>query len=149
MTPASARKARGASDRIPFRVRPMLATLVDEPFHRPGWVYEEKYDGYRILAYKEGREVTLLSRNAKDRTETFSEIARAIASAIVPREKPKGATRESAQASHPARARPTGRERSAASRRLAKKRRSAGRTARPRISTARTHATMSRTHKSL
>ena len=79
MTPASARKARGASDRIPFRVRPMLATLVDEPFHRPGWVYEEKYDGYRILAYKEGREVTLLSRNAKDRTETFSEIARAIA----------------------------------------------------------------------
>ena len=66
-------------DRIPFRVRPMLATLVDEPFHRPGWVYEEKYDGYRILAYKEGREVTLLSRNAKDRTETFSEVARAVA----------------------------------------------------------------------
>ena len=36
-------------DRIPFRVRPMLATLVRKPFHRPGWVYEEKYDGYRIL----------------------------------------------------------------------------------------------------
>lgn len=74
------RKARGASDRVPFRVQPMLATLVDEPFHRKGWVYEEKYDGYRILAYKEGREVTLYSRNAKDRTESFSEIARAIAS---------------------------------------------------------------------
>ncbi len=57
----------------------MLATLVDEPFHRKGWVYEEKYDGYRILAYKEGKEVTLFSRNAKDRTGTFSEIARAIA----------------------------------------------------------------------
>ena len=56
----------------------MLATLVAEPFHYPGWVYEEKYDGYRILAYKEGREVTLLSRNAKDRTETFREIARAL-----------------------------------------------------------------------
>ncbi|MDQ5857820.1 MAG: non-homologous end-joining DNA ligase [Acidobacteriota bacterium] len=64
---------------MPFRVRPMLATLVDEPFHRKGWVYEEKYDGYRILAYKEGKEVTLYSRNAKDRTETFSEVARAIA----------------------------------------------------------------------
>jgi bifunctional non-homologous end joining protein LigD len=64
---------------VPFRVQPMLATLVDEPFHRKGWVYEEKYDGYRILAYKEGKEVTLLSRNAKDRTDTFSEIARAIA----------------------------------------------------------------------
>ncbi len=34
----------------------MLATLVGEPFHKPGWVYEEKYDGYRILAYKEGDE---------------------------------------------------------------------------------------------
>ncbi len=53
----------------------MLATLVAEPFHRPGWVYEEKYDGYRILAYKEGSRVTLLSRNAKDRTASFREIA--------------------------------------------------------------------------
>jgi bifunctional non-homologous end joining protein LigD len=56
----------------------MLATLVPEPFHHPGWVYEEKYDGYRILAYKEGSRVTLLSRNAKDRTESFSAIAHAI-----------------------------------------------------------------------
>src|SRR5207248_11761863 len=64
--------------RIPFRVRPMLATLVDEPFHKPGWVYEEKYDGYRILAYKEGASVTLLSRNANDRTDAFSSIAKAV-----------------------------------------------------------------------
>lgn len=56
----------------------MLATLVPEPFHHPGWVYEEKYDGYRILAYKEGGRVTLYSRNAKDRTDTFSNVARAI-----------------------------------------------------------------------
>ena len=56
----------------------MLATLVDEPFHRPGWVYEEKYDGFRILAYKEGPDVHLLSRNGLDRTETFREIAEAI-----------------------------------------------------------------------
>lgn len=69
----------GRVDRVPFRIRPMLATLVSEPFHRPGWVYEEKYDGYRILAYKEGRRVTLYSRNAKDRTATFSEVAEAVA----------------------------------------------------------------------
>jgi len=56
----------------------MLATLVDEPFDRPGWVYEEKYDGYRILAYKEGSRVTLLSRNAKDRTDSFSAVAAAV-----------------------------------------------------------------------
>lgn len=56
----------------------MLATLVDDPFHRPGWVYEEKYDGYRILAHKEGDRVTLLSRNQKDRTESFREVANAV-----------------------------------------------------------------------
>src|SRR6202035_2499339 len=66
------------SDRIPFRVKPMLATLVAKPFHEPGWVYEEKYDGYRLLAYKEGSSVTLLSRNGNDRTASFSAIAAAI-----------------------------------------------------------------------
>jgi len=66
------------SGRIPFRVRPMLATLVREPFHRPDWVFEEKYDGYRILAYKEATGVTLLSRNGKDRTQTFAAVAQAV-----------------------------------------------------------------------
>lgn len=66
------------TERIPFRVRPMLATLVGQPFDRPGWVYEEKYDGYRILAYKEGGRVRLLSRNAKDRTDTYREVAAAV-----------------------------------------------------------------------
>ncbi len=67
------------SDRIPFRVHPMLATLVRKPFDKPGWTYEEKYDGYRILAYKEGAHVTLLSRNAHDRTKTFSIVAETVA----------------------------------------------------------------------
>ena len=56
----------------------MLATLVRDPFHRAGWVYEEKYDGYRILAYKERRRVHLMSRNANDRTATYEDIARAV-----------------------------------------------------------------------
>lgn len=66
------------AERIPFRVQPMLATLVARPFDKPGWIYEEKYDGYRILAYKEGSRVTLLSRNGKDRTETFAAVADAV-----------------------------------------------------------------------
>jgi bifunctional non-homologous end joining protein LigD len=49
----------------------MLATLVSKPFDEPGWVHEEKYDGVRILAYKEGSDVTLLSRNDKDRSASF------------------------------------------------------------------------------
>jgi bifunctional non-homologous end joining protein LigD len=64
--------------RIPFRIRPMLATLVREPFHRPGWVYEEKYDGYRLLAYKEGARVRLVSRNAHDRTAEYAGLAAAV-----------------------------------------------------------------------
>lgn len=63
---------------IPFRIQPMLATLVAEPFDKPGWVYEEKYDGDRLLAYKEDSRVRLLSRNAKDRTSHFPEIVAAI-----------------------------------------------------------------------
>jgi bifunctional non-homologous end joining protein LigD len=62
----------------------MLATLVPEPVNRPGWVYEEKYDGDRILAYKEGDRVLLLSRNQKDRTERFPGIVAAI-NALRPR----------------------------------------------------------------
>lgn len=58
----------------------MLATLVAEPFHKLGWVYEEKYDGIRLLAYKEGARVRLLSRNDIDRTGSFPKIAAAIAS---------------------------------------------------------------------
>jgi DNA ligase D-like protein (predicted ligase) len=72
------------SDRIPFHVDPMLPTLVKDPFDHPGWVYEEKYDGDRILAYKEGERVRLLSRNAKDHTAMFPKIAAAI-SAVVSR----------------------------------------------------------------
>jgi bifunctional non-homologous end joining protein LigD len=56
----------------------MLATLVPQPFDKPGWVYEEKYDGDRILAYKEDDRVQLLSRNGKDKTENFPGIAAAI-----------------------------------------------------------------------
>jgi ATP-dependent DNA ligase len=49
----------------------MLAQLVPAPFHRPGWVFEEKHDGYRILANKKGAKETLLSRNGIDRTVTL------------------------------------------------------------------------------
>lgn len=56
----------------------MLATLVDAPFARPNWVFEEKYDGVRILAYKEGSKVRLVSRSAIDRTARYPEIAAAV-----------------------------------------------------------------------
>ncbi len=60
-------------------IRPMLATLVEQPFHRPGWVYEEKYDGVRALASRQRGRVRLSSRNLKDITAEFPDIAGALA----------------------------------------------------------------------
>jgi bifunctional non-homologous end joining protein LigD len=70
--------------RLPARVAPMLATLVDAPFHRPGWIWEEKYDGIRLIALKEGGRVRLLTRNDKDRTADFPAAAEAVASLPAP-----------------------------------------------------------------
>jgi bifunctional non-homologous end joining protein LigD len=58
---------------------PMAPTQVREPFHREGWVYEEKVDGWRMLAYKDGVRVRLVSRNGRDHTRRFADIAAAIA----------------------------------------------------------------------
>ena len=57
----------------------MAPTLVREPFHRDGWVYEEKVDGCRILTYKDGARVRLVSRNGRDHTTRFADIAAAAA----------------------------------------------------------------------
>jgi bifunctional non-homologous end joining protein LigD len=40
----------------------MHPTLVREPFHRDGWVFEEKYDGWRIVAFRDREYVRLISR---------------------------------------------------------------------------------------
>jgi ATP-dependent DNA ligase len=53
----------------------MAPTLVREPFHRDGWVYEEKVDGWRMLAYKDGSRVRLLSRTSIDHAKRFPEVA--------------------------------------------------------------------------
>jgi len=62
----------------PFEVRPLQPTLV-QPFHRPGWVYEEKVDGWRIVAYKAGSSVRLVSRRGVDHTARFPGLTQAIA----------------------------------------------------------------------
>lgn len=59
-------------------IRLMLAETRDEPFSRKGWIYEIKYDGYRILAGRSGGDAGLLTRNANDATPTFPEVARAV-----------------------------------------------------------------------
>jgi bifunctional non-homologous end joining protein LigD len=62
----------------------MHPTQVREPFHRPGWVFEEKIDGWRMAAYKDGKRVRLLSRSGVDHSARFPELVAAVAS-LAPR----------------------------------------------------------------
>lgn len=48
---------------MPTWLEPMLATLTQERFDGPEWLFERKYDGIRLLAFKQGSAVRLLSRN--------------------------------------------------------------------------------------
>lgn len=56
----------------------MLAESRAQPFSRAGWVFEMKYDGYRIVAGRDGADVVLLSRNKRALTTAFPEIAKAV-----------------------------------------------------------------------
>jgi bifunctional non-homologous end joining protein LigD len=51
------------SDDFPDWLEPMAATLTQERFTGPEWIFERKFDGIRLLAYKRGRDVRLYSRN--------------------------------------------------------------------------------------
>jgi ATP-dependent DNA ligase len=62
----------------------MASTLVREPFHRPGWIYEAKYDGWRMLAFKDGARVRLTSGQGVDHTARFPELAFALSGLRAP-----------------------------------------------------------------
>ena len=66
---------------LPQRCEPMLATAVDAPFSRAGWLFEMKYDGVRALATVRGDRVTLRGRRGRDETARFPEAA-ALAGAL-------------------------------------------------------------------
>src|SRR6478736_5246206 len=48
---------------FPDWIVPMAATLTQDRFTGPDWIFERKYDGIRLLAYKRGDDVRLYSRN--------------------------------------------------------------------------------------
>jgi len=69
----------------PAKVEFMLAEPRDEPFAKPGWVFEPKLDGYRALATHDGGGAALKSRNGNDLTDSFPDVARAVKALPVPR----------------------------------------------------------------
>ena len=48
---------------VPEWLVPMAATLTQERFTGPEWIFERKFDGIRLLAYKQGTDIRLFSRN--------------------------------------------------------------------------------------
>ncbi|BBC03863.1 ATP-dependent DNA ligase [Bradyrhizobium elkanii] len=63
---------------LPKRLRPMLATLTDAPFDDPAWVFEDKYDGFRMIAEIRRGKVALYSRNGKIISRSYIEVAKAL-----------------------------------------------------------------------
>src|SRR2546425_5425849 len=62
---------------FPEWVEPMAATLTPERFTGPEWIFERKFDGIRLLAFRQGPDARLLSRNRLP--QNYPPIAEAIA----------------------------------------------------------------------
>jgi bifunctional non-homologous end joining protein LigD len=74
----TAKKAatRVKRDPLPTVTTPMLATLIDEPFDDPDWLFEIKWDGYRaICTVREDGSIELVSRNGLDMLQKFPELS--------------------------------------------------------------------------
>ncbi len=64
----------GAPESLPKQLKPMLAESAEQARTDPGWGYEPKLDGYRVLAFIEGGKVRLQSRRGLDLTAMFPEL---------------------------------------------------------------------------
>jgi len=76
---ADAPETNGRRSPMPESVSPQLAVKVARVPQGENWIYEMKYDGYRIISFRKGKKVTLISRNGKDWTVRFGPIAAAVA----------------------------------------------------------------------
>ena len=62
----------------PDWLEPELATLTADRFSDPAWIYERKFDGERCLAFRDGDQLRLMTRNQQHVTGTYPEIAEAL-----------------------------------------------------------------------
>lgn len=65
--------------KTPGFAAPMKPTLSEDLPAHGDWLYEIKFDGYRLIAVKNGSDVALYSRNGKNVSVTFPEITEAVA----------------------------------------------------------------------
>jgi bifunctional non-homologous end joining protein LigD len=73
---------RSADVSLPAWVEPELATLTRDRFSDAGWLFERKLDGERCLTFADRDGVRLMSRNQRDISTTYPEIAAAVAAQI-------------------------------------------------------------------
>jgi bifunctional non-homologous end joining protein LigD len=59
-------------------LRPMLATLIDKPFDDPDWIFETKWDGFRLMAEIKDGSASLYSRNLVDLSSKYPSICAAL-----------------------------------------------------------------------
>jgi bifunctional non-homologous end joining protein LigD len=69
--------SQGRKAPMPRVIDPMLATLTERSFDGKDWIFEVKWDGYRIIAQIQKGDVRLYSRNNKTYTDNFPEVAAA------------------------------------------------------------------------
>jgi bifunctional non-homologous end joining protein LigD len=67
--------AQSEKQEFPGFIKPMTATLSDKAFSGDGWIFEMKFDGYRIIAVKNDDKALLFSRNGNDLTHRFPVVA--------------------------------------------------------------------------
>jgi bifunctional non-homologous end joining protein LigD len=72
--PAYSMASKTATGKNFLSIQPMLCTLVAEPFDDPHYVYEIKWDGYRIIAYKQDKVLKLESRGGNDFSKKYPSI---------------------------------------------------------------------------
>ncbi|MGV3656833.1 MAG: DNA ligase D, partial [Chitinophagaceae bacterium] len=70
--------AGGKKASAPTGIKPMLATLVDQPFDSKDWIFEIKWDGYRALSYCNNKKVDLVSRNRKPFKDKYGPVKEAL-----------------------------------------------------------------------
>jgi bifunctional non-homologous end joining protein LigD len=78
------KKERKPAAKLPLALAPQLATLVDEPPRGGGWIYEVKFDGYRIVARVDGDDVRLFTRNGNDWTSRLEVLRDEVLSLGIP-----------------------------------------------------------------
>jgi len=73
------KRASSVDGKLPTSLAPRLAVLAGHPPQGDQWLHEIKFDGYRLLAFIEGGNVKLLTRNGLDWTGKFPDIAQSLA----------------------------------------------------------------------